>query len=238
MPRKQEKEIKVSVVIPTYNEAKNLPRTIAALRKLHAAEIIVCDGHSTDGTIEIAKKLADKFCFEKHRGIAAARNEGARQADKDSEVLFFVDADTIPPKEFFERIKQVFKHPRVVGAGCLVMPERPTALQEWFFKILNYMILFSMLTGRPSISGNAVAYRRSAFFKIRGFDESLAAAEDQDLCVRISKLGRVAFFTDLTVQTSRRRLQRFGIIGLILDWGPTTLRFMAGKKTLHYELVR
>ena len=53
----------------------------------------------------------------------------------------------------------------------------------------------------------------------------MLASEDQDLCVRISKLGKVVYLNDLTAYTDSRRLKKFGLIGLLFDWGRTTPQF-------------
>ena len=94
------------------------------------------------------------------------------------------------------------------------------------------------MKSNPAISGNCVAYRADAFWKIKGFDEEMEASEDQDLSVRMSRLGYVRFFNQYTAFTSSRRLKKFGWLGLFFDWGKTTLNFCLGRKNRRYAIVR
>jgi len=231
-----------SVVIPTLNEEKNIGNTLRSLRKmLPGAQLIVADGGSSDKTVAIAQKLADKVCLENaHKkirpSIGAGRNVGAKYAKR--EWLVFCDADNTPPKLFFTRMVKAFQDPRVVGFGGKVMPKDATFLQNWFFEILNLIVQTSTMLGRPVIAGNAAAYKKKDFNAVRGFDEEMEASEDQDLCVRIAKRGKVIYDPAVVTFTSNRRLKKFGLFGLTWDWGKTTLNFMLGIKTKRYAIIR
>ncbi len=227
----------LSVVVPTYNEKLNIGRT---LRYIHCidplAELIVVDGGSTDGTIQIAKKYAHKVIVEKTHTIAEARNIGAKAAR--GEVILFVDADTIPHVEFFDKVRTICSRDhKVVGAGCLIMPRGLNFYESLFFYYLNLLIYLSVLIKRPAIAGSCVAYRRKQFLKIGGFNQEMAASEDQDLCLRISRFGQVVFAPRIVAYTSPRRLRELGFFGLIMDWSRTTFNFLLGIKTKSYKLT-
>ncbi|MDP2717349.1 MAG: glycosyltransferase family A protein, partial [Candidatus Micrarchaeota archaeon] len=83
----------VSVIIPAYNEEKTLARTISSIRRQDfvADEIIVADGGSSDGTLDIAGAMADQVVVEKKRTISAGRQAGAKIAQ--GRWLAFADAD-------------------------------------------------------------------------------------------------------------------------------------------------
>lgn len=90
--------ITVSVIIPAYNEAENLPATLEGLGQALAGltvpvEIIVVDNNSSDATAEVAERLGARVVFEPLNQIARARNTGARAASGDH--LVFLDADTL-----------------------------------------------------------------------------------------------------------------------------------------------
>ena len=228
-----------SIVTPTLNEEKIICETLGALKKMAPdAEYVVADGRSSDKTEQVALKCGAHVVFEGKgfRSIGAGRNAGARAAKSD--ILVFIDADTVPDKAFFPRMLKEFEDPSVVGVGCKIMPRELTPMREFIFEILNLFVKLSVRLDRPSIAGNCVAYRRDAFFKISGFDEEMQASEDQDLCVRISRLGRVVYFKDVTAFTSSRRLKKMGWLGLLFDWGGTTLNFLTGKKTERYAIIR
>ncbi|MDP3742386.1 MAG: glycosyltransferase [Candidatus Micrarchaeota archaeon] len=227
----------LSVVVPTLNESLNIGRTLRYIRCTDPlAELIVVDGGSTDGTVEIAKKYANKVIVKKSKTIGAARNVGAKAAK--GEIILFVDADTIPHMEFFDKIRTICaRDHKVVGAGCLIMPRNVNFFESLFFYFLNFIVYLSVQIGRPAIAGSCVAYRRKAFWKVGGFDEEMVASEDQDLCNRIARVGQVIFSPRIVAYTSPRRLRELGFFGLLIDWGKTTFNFLLGIKNKKYRLT-
>ena len=235
--------MKLSVIVPTLNEAQGIAATLKAVRRATSkgTELIVADGHSTDATRTIARKYANVVRERgrdwKNASIAAGRNAGARVAKGD--VLLFNDADTMPQKEFVKKALEILENqPDVVSVGCEVRPDVSDWNTQLFFSVLNGIVRFSTAMGWPVIAGNCVFYRKDAFWKVHGFDEGMHASEDQDLSLRMSKIGRVVLLTQYTAYTSNRRLQQMGWLGLIRDWGGTTLNFVLGKKTKRYAIVR
>lgn len=233
---------RISIVVPTLNEEKNIADTLKHLRKmLPKAQLIVADGGSSDKTVAIAKKHADEVCLENVKkkprpSIGAGRNVGARHAKR--EWIVFCDADNTPPKLFFDRMSKAFEYPNIVGFGGKVMPQNATFFQNWFFEVLNLIVQVAGLFGRPAIAGNAAAYKKGAFFSVKGFDEEMEASEDQDLCMRIAKKGKVVYDKNVVTFTSNRRLKKFGLAGLILDWGRTSFNLLTGVKNKRYAIIR
>lgn len=89
----------VSFVIPTLNEAKNLPSLLPRI-PLWAHEVIIVDGRSTDGTVEIARRLRRdvRIVMEPRRGKGAALQAGFRAATGD--IIVMLDADgSMAPEE-------------------------------------------------------------------------------------------------------------------------------------------
>lgn len=235
--------MKLSVIVPTLNEAKGIAATLKHLRIITPknTELIVADGHSTDATRDIAKKYANVVRERgkdwKNASIAAGRNAGAKKAN--GNVYLFCDADTKPQKEFVKAALEILNmQPDVVSVGCEVRPNVSDWNTQLFFTLLNSIVRVCTALGRPVIAGNCVFYRADAFWKAKGFDEQMHASEDQDLSLRVSNFGRVVLFTEHTAYTSNRRLQKEGWIGLLLDWGHTTVNFLLGKKTKRYAIVR
>src|SRR3989338_1951599 len=91
--------MKVTVIIPAYNEEKYIERTLQAISD--AEIVVVCNG-CTDKTEDIARKYADTVIVLKEKGVSRARNAGAKEAC--SERLVFMDADILPEKDLFEKI--------------------------------------------------------------------------------------------------------------------------------------
>jgi len=176
-----------SVIVPTYEEGEYIERTLSNLAGINdPLEIIVVDGGSRDGTVQAAERFADRVYQLNERGISRAKNYGARRARGD--FLIFLDADVIPPGDFAERVREVFKDGRTVGATCNVMPTDPSPAELVFFIFYNGLLrLFSKF--KPHARGEFIAIRRKAFMTINGFDEDLPCLEDHDLALRASKLG-------------------------------------------------
>jgi GT2 family glycosyltransferase len=225
----------VSIIVPTLNEAALIERTlIDAIKAAPEAEIIVVDGGSKDGTQAIARKYAR--VMQAHGRVGAARNAGARAARNG--LLLFLDADTFLTERYLSKAMQALSDPKAVGAGGKVMPEHLDIIERLMFELFNLMIAASFAIGKPNLAGTCVMYRKSAFRKVGGFDESRAASEDFDLCERIAKVGRVKFLWTVTVRTSKRRLSEMGLLGLIADWTRTTVKYLLGIKEQSYAAVR
>ncbi|MFB0504669.1 MAG: glycosyltransferase, partial [Candidatus Bathyarchaeia archaeon] len=177
-------------------EGRYIKRTLSSLAGIdNPLEIIVVDGGSQDGTIEIAKRFTDKVYQINERGISRAKNYGAEKAS--GNILVFLDADVIPPRNFAEKLRGVFNDSRTVGATCSIMPADPKPAELIFFIFYNGLLrLFSKF--KPHARGEFMAIRRKAFMIINGFDENLPCLEDHDLSLRASKLGKFVFIQDLT----------------------------------------
>jgi glycosyltransferase involved in cell wall biosynthesis len=97
--------VKISIVVPAFNEEKLLPAALDSIRAARAAfdsrgwtsELVVCDNNSTDRTAEVARAGGAAVVFEPFNQIARARNAGAVRASGDW--LIFVDADSQPSRE-------------------------------------------------------------------------------------------------------------------------------------------
>ena len=86
------KSVRVSVIIPTYNEAQAIGRVLADLPSDLAAEVIVVDSGSSDGTPEIAAKMGARVVKEPRRGYGRACLTGLANANS-PEVIVFLDGD-------------------------------------------------------------------------------------------------------------------------------------------------
>ena len=102
--------MKVSIVVPAFNEEKMLPRSLSAIGEATSAfskigwetELVVCDNNSTDRTPDIAREKGATVVFEPVNQIARARNRGAAAATGDW--LIFVDADSHPGIALFDAV--------------------------------------------------------------------------------------------------------------------------------------
>ncbi|MHA1473431.1 MAG: glycosyltransferase, partial [Promethearchaeota archaeon] len=112
----------ISVIIVTLNEFENIRKTIRTVRnsallssgKALPIEIIVSDGGSTDGTLEIAEEFADKVVLSQ-KGRYIQLNEGAKVSN--GEILLFLHADLVLPRGAILRIVKSFQDSQVLGGA-------------------------------------------------------------------------------------------------------------------------
>ncbi len=168
----------VSIIIPTYNEEKNIERLLKSIKaqSYSRCESIVVDDGSTDATISLAKKYADKVFARKHAERSIQRNFGASKAK--GTYLLFLDAD-------MELTKHVVKSciENMDGHKALIIPEKTVG--KGFMAIIRRFER-EMYMGDPSIEV-ARFFDKNIFNEVGGYDENLTGAEDYDLPYRISK---------------------------------------------------
>lgn len=210
------KTLTISVIIPTFQEEKYIEKILSRLKKVSTPiEIVVVDGGSQDNTVKTAKHFTKKVYVTHKRGIAHGKNIGAEHASGD--ILIFLDTDVIFPMDFVEKTMRVFGDADVIGATCKIMPSEAEPGSMAFFYFYNQMLKI-MTKFRPHARGEFFAVRKEGFKYAHGFDETLPCLEDHELAVRLGKLGRFAFISDLTVYESMRRFKRLGFWHVMGTW--------------------
>ncbi|MDI6795555.1 MAG: TIGR04283 family arsenosugar biosynthesis glycosyltransferase [Desulfatibacillaceae bacterium] len=210
--------LRLSVIIPAYNEEQNLPRTLKKLVGF-CHEVIVVDGHSQDATAKIASKMgAQVLLSQKGRGLQMAL--GASKAKGD--VLCFVHADTLVPKDFARHISLALKDSRVVwGAFALGVDARTLGLNLICLGANLRTRLFKLPYG-----DQAIFVRRDAYFAVGGF-APVPLMEDVDLARKLGRIGRFCFVRARVV-TSARRWQQEGLLARTLKNYSLLLRHAFG----------
>jgi rSAM/selenodomain-associated transferase 2 len=216
----------VSIVIPTYNEARTIAATLAALESLPGRwETVVVDGGSEDATVRIARGCGARVA-EGPRGRGEQMNAGAALAT--GEVLLFLHADTRLPADAYARIREACTRPEVAG-GCfrLLFDENRPA-----FRILGFLTRFPC---RFFHHGDQAFFVRAGVFRRLGGYRPYPIMEDVDFWLRLRKAGR-AVVLPARVVTSARRFQRYGVARqLMLNVGLVSL-FVLGVSP--YRLKR
>jgi glycosyltransferase involved in cell wall biosynthesis len=198
----------LSVIIPTLNEAEAIEGCLRSLSgqdiPRRTYEIIVIDGHSVDGTCEIAAEYADAVVPQTRHGIGGARRDGADVAL--GEVLVFTDADTLFDPSWLQAIAEnLLVGEFDVSTGPTRFRERTLQsdiLQLWrkqyhLFHIFNYYRLI----------GSNIAITRSAYNRVQGHRD-ISLLEDYDLSLRMFLDGSILCNYDprQVVYTSSRRV--------------------------------
>lgn len=214
--------MKLSFIIPTLDEEKNITRVVKQFDTLKGKfdyEVIVADGGSKDKTIYIAKKLGVKVYQNKreNQNIAKNRNLGAKYSKGD--ILVFCDADTniSNPSFFCKIVLSKFKNKNIVAGvpKLRVFPNQEKIEDKIFMYLLNLYVKESFHSKKPIASGQCQIIRKSAFEKVNGYNEKLVYGEDADLFLRLKKIGEFYFFDNLVVYESPRRYRKWGYPKLI-----------------------
>ena len=226
-------EPRISVIVPTLQEQDYIATILSQLSKTDPpVEVIVVDGGSQDKTVETARQFTEQVYRTSKRGIAAGRNYGAKKAS--GEILIFMDTDITIPANFQEKVLRTFKDSTVVGATCNIMPLDNETRTTAFFRLYN-LIIRTTSRFRPHSRGEFLAVRRKAFQQIEGFNETMPCLEDHDFAYRLSKLGRFAFISDLTVYESLRRFKKLGFGRVVGTWMTDYIFFSLRGKPLSQE---
>jgi glycosyltransferase involved in cell wall biosynthesis len=183
--------MKVSLVVPAFNEERLLGGALAAIREAMgvfeeagwACELIVCDNNSSDRTAEIARAAGATVVFEPVNQIARARNAGAARAS--GEWLVFVDADSYPSVQLFRDAAETMQGGRCLAGGTTVAFETSDPIVRLWLALWNAM---SRITRWAA--GSFIFCEAAAFRELGGFNEELFAGEEIDLFRRFKPRAR------------------------------------------------
>ena len=233
--------MRIAVIIPAYNEESSIAMCLESLKKQTYTdyEIIVINAESTDKTAEISAKYANKVITAKTGSPGPARNLGAKNTQ--AEVVAFTDADTTVTENWLERIAKNFEDPKVVGAGGVLRPLDARLLDKIMFKInSDWWYRLSGLFGFYQLGTPNCAYRRTAFLKAGGFDESLSMLEDTELSLRMRKYGKIVIDKNMIVYNSARRFVQEGYIKVFLRYAKEYINLFSGKgvKSKHFDVIK
>ncbi|MEK7633920.1 MAG: glycosyltransferase family A protein [Patescibacteria group bacterium] len=203
--------MKVSVVIPVYNEEKYVKNCLDSLMKQEKKpdEIIVVDNNCTDKTISMVKKFKDvKIIQEKKQGIVHARNAGFNAAT--SEILARCDADTIMPVDWIKKIKNDFlKNNKIVGITPTFYIFDIPLVNKSLIPSKTFYFFSKLIIKIPSLIGPSMVITKAIWNKIKNEvcsdDESVH--EDVDLAIHISKYGQIYLDQSIIVKISGRRIK-------------------------------
>lgn len=199
--------MKLSIIIPTFNEEKYLPLLLKEIKKQDFKEdyeIIVADACSQDKTVEIAKNFG---CIITKGGLPAkGRNEGAKIAKGD--IFLFLDADNIYlPNHFLENLISEFKK-RNLGVASFPVEPAGNKFDKFAYKIYNFWV--KLTQNFFAFATNSILVKREVFEKIGGFDEDIKIGEDHDFAKRAAKISKFGFIETRPLLTSARRFEKDG----------------------------
>lgn len=194
--------LRVSVVVPNYNGARFLPRTLASLHsQTHGNfEVIVVDGASTDNSVTLVEEWADRLSIrlisEPDSGQAEAINKGFRMAT--GEVVGWINSDDmLTPRSIEWAVGRFCEDPNLgfVWGFCLVIDaeERPIAIQNPFVR----EDLAELKLHRNFVSQPGSWYRRRVIDEFGPLSEDLHFLFDYDFFLKVAGRVRAAFIPEV-----------------------------------------
>lgn len=228
------RNVKISVIVPVYNEVKTIEKLQKQLLPLLGkCEILLVDGGSTDGTLE--KILPEIPVLRCSKGRARQMNHGARKSSGD--VLFFLHCDSELPKRPLEEIRRVM---RDFQAGCFGVAFHSCN----FFMLTCRLISNHRIKDRKVMFGDQGIFLDRALFFEAGMYPEIPVMEDYQLSLALKERGVKLGMCRKRIYTSDRRFPKGTIRKLALMWKMNRLRKMyrdgvpAAKISRLYEDVR
>ncbi len=183
--------MKISVVVPAFNEERLLATTLAQINRARAAfdpagftsELIVCDNNSTDRTAEIGRAAGATVVFEPINQIGRARNCGAAAATGDW--LLFIDADSQPSAELFTDVAETIQSGRCLAGGSVIRLDGTHRGAQFLTRGWNWVSRLRRL-----LAGSFIFVETAAFRKIGGFNPEFFTGEELDLSQRLRAVAR------------------------------------------------
>lgn len=227
--------MRLSFVIPAYNEESYLPGCLEAIldqvRDLppDTAEIIVVNNASTDHTREVALRYPGvRLVDEPRKGLTYARQAGF--AASTGSLIANVDSDCRLTPGWVAQVLQTFdKQPSLAALSGPLVYYDLTPRQRFFVRVfymtafVTYLINRYVLRVGSMVQGGNFVINRSALEAIGGFNLNISFyGEDTDIARRLNAVGKVKFTFDLKIFSSARRLKHEGILT------------MAGRYTINY----
>lgn len=220
---------KISVIIPVRNEAAGIAECLEAVynQSYQPHEVIVVDGHSTDGTVLNAKRWPVKIVYEDYHTRAGACQVGIENST--GEYIAFTDADCIPDEGWLKNLITEFDDSKLVGLAGATKQK----VEKGFWPESISLALGTFLGSGESIqwrvynnkhyirssSGCNSIYRRHGLLEVGGFNTGLSGGEDEEINKRISRIGRLAYIPMAvishnhkisSVKSFARRMYKYG----------------------------
>lgn len=193
-------ELRISVVTPSYNQAQYLEQTMLSVLGQDGprVEYLVLDGGSTDGSVEIIRRYADRlayWCSKPDGGQAAALADGFQRCTGD--ILCWLNSDDLFLPGALARVAAYFQTHLATQAlcgGAFIIDSQNRPLSAFCAHTLGVRATYDRFRfyGQDGVFQPATFWRRSAYDAVGGMDPTLHFTMDYDLFIRLARLQRFA----------------------------------------------
>lgn len=229
-----------SVIIPTLNEEKFLPKLLASLSEQTQKnfEVIVVDGSSKDKTVRVATSYARKFphlqvIVSKTASLPLQRNLGAKAAR--GEWFVFVDADSILMPYFVERVQRFIQERQPQFFTTWAQPDSHDVNDAIFTLFTNIYFEGSIKFKRQLAPGPLTLIQSDVFRSIGGYDETHAFHEDVELGLRLASKGiDLMILREALFIYSMRRIRREGKLKVMQQYVASIFPVLLFKHPFKY----
>ena len=197
----------IAVIIPTLNEAQTLGVLLDDLERFEADEVIVADGGSDDGTVEIASARTTVVSCEANRGTQM--NRGAARAS--SEILLFLHADVRLGDGAFGAIRGAMENRQVTGGNFDIHYQGGDFAAATFTRVNRWRRRFGIFYG-----DSGIFCRRRVFEELGGY-KPFPVLEDYEFARRMKAQGKLALL-DVPIRVSGRRWRHSSLLGTLWAW--------------------
>ena len=214
---------RISIIIPTINEANNLPLLFSDLSNNQKdSEILIIDGGSIDKTIDVANIYGAKVyrCEEKNRGLQL--DEGAKNST--GEWLIFLHADTRLTHDWFSKIKLILEGDK----NYIYYFKFKVNDKKIIYRVLEILVNFRSKYFQQPYGDQGLIIHRSIYFKNNGF-RKIPLMEDLDFLRRLNKKDLKQL--NLPIFISSRKWERTNIFFQALKNWNFRRRWLRGEST-------
>ncbi len=215
---------KISIIIPTINEANNLPLLLSDLSIIQKeGEIIIVDCGSEDKTIDIAKIYGSKVYKSKERNRGLQLNIGAKNSTGDW--LIFLHADSRLTHDWLTKIKSILTE----GKNYIYYFKFKINDKKIIYRFLEFLVNFRSQYFKEPYGDQGMVIHRSIFFKNNGFS-NIPLMEDVDFLRRLNNKNDLKQL-NLPIFTSSRKWRKTNIFLQALKNWNYRRRWIKGEST-------
>ena len=211
--------MRISIVIPIFNEEAALPHLAKVLTTLDPAphEVLCVDGGSDDRSAELAQSFGwHVITSERGRGLQINKGVGAANG----EAAFVLHADTVPPPDAMRVISDTLAD-KAIALASFTPVIKGADTTRWGTTAHNWAkTWYAPLLFRPHLffkgvrllfGDHGMFFRREQFLVVGGCDPSALVMEEADVCIKMARLGKVKL-VPRRIETSDRRIREWGAL--------------------------